>query len=419
MVNKKPYVLLLGGGPDQCFIIATAKQMGLGTAVVDLNPHSPGFVSADCFATISTRDARAIIAYVEELISSGIDIRGVCVMGSDIPHIVSKVAGYFGWVGPSAQTATWATHKLAMKRRLSAGGIPVPRYLKVHSGQEILQVWRSWNCQQVVVKPVDQAGSRGVWCIGEERLADTAFMNAHAKSRSKEVMVEEFVKGPQVSTESILTAGCSATPGLVDRCYETTESYLPQIIENGGWYPSRLSREQKIDIQCLVEKAAAVLGVTEGVAKGDVVVCPDRGPMVIEMAARLSGGDFSESLIPLGCGVNYVEAALRVALGLPIDWNCLQPKFERAVINRYFFLPAGRLQEIRGVSEATALPGVSKFKLFVNPGDHLPAITSHGDRSGVFIIVSESLIESEAIEKEIYRKVNFKIDGRWRCGHPQ
>jgi biotin carboxylase len=419
MADPKPHVLLLGGSCDQRFIIATARTMGLGTVVVDLNPHSPGFADADFFSPISTRDAQAIIAYAEDLMASGIDIRGISVMGSDIPHIVAQVADRFGWAGPSAQTAAWATHKFAMKERLQAGGIPVPRYARVHNGEEIRHHWKRWHCRQVVVKPVDQAGSRGVWCIDEAQQADAAFAHAHAAGRCKEVMVEEFVPGPQVSTESILADGRSATPGLVDRCYETTESFHPQIIENGGWYPSRLPPEQQLAIQRLVEKAAGVLGITAGVAKGDVVVCPKRGPMLIEMAARLSGGDFSESLIPLGCGVNYVEAALRVALGLPVDWPELQPKFEKSVINRYFFLPPGRLQEIRGASEAATQAGVAKFELFVQVGDDLPAMTSHGARSGVFIVVTDHLAASEALAQEIYTKVTFKIDGRWHCGHPQ
>ena len=148
------------------------------------------------------------------------------------------------------------------------------------------------------------------------------------------------------------------------------------------------------------------------------MVCPERGPMLIEMAGRLSGGDFSESLIPLGCGVNYVEVALQIALGAPVDWSLLEPRFERSVINRYFFLPAGRLEEIDGADEVAGWPEVTKFELFVKPGDQLPEIISHGQRSGVFIIVSASREMSEALEEKLYRRVRFKIDGRWQSGRP-
>ena len=418
MTDSKPYVLLLGGSHDQCFIIKTAKRMGLGTVVIDLNHSSVGFCDAELSAVISTRDVPAIIAYVERLLGEGINIRGVSVMGSDIPHIVQQVSSHFDWVGPSAQTANWTTHKFAMKQRLQLEGIPVPCFARVFKADEICQQWQAWGCQKVVVKPVDQAGSRGIWCIDSLEQAEAAFYHAFSMARCGEVLVEEYVPGAQVSTESIVSGGRSATPGLVDRCYQTTQSFLPQIIENGGWYPSALPTKQLEEIISLVEASAKVLGISDGVAKGDVVVCPDRGPMLIEMAARLSGGDFSESLIPLGNGVNYVEVALQVALGLPIDWQLLQPEFTKSVINRYFFLPPGNLEQIFAAEEVCRWPGVEKFELSVQVGDVLPEITSHGHRSGVFIIVTDVRSKSEALEQKVYEAVRFKIDGTWHYGHP-
>jgi len=81
------------------------------------------------------------------------------------------------------------------------------------------------------------------------------------------------------------------------------------------------------------------LGISKGVAKGDVVISPSKGPMIIEMAARLSGGDFSESLVPLGSGVNYIESVIKIAMGAIPNWKKLKEKFYKSVANRYFFLP--------------------------------------------------------------------------------
>ena len=39
------------------------------------------------------------------------------------------------------------------------------------------------------------------------------------------------------------------------------------------------------------------LEINNWVAKGDIVIDKKRGPIIIEMAARLSGGDFCESLV--------------------------------------------------------------------------------------------------------------------------
>ena len=105
--------------------------------------------------------------------------------------------------------------------------------------------------------------------------------------------------------------GKAYTPGFVDRNYEMLTRFAPHFIENGGIHPSKIQGELRKAIEGLIERAALALGIENGVAKGDVVITGDGKPMIIEMAARLSGGDFSESLIPLGCGVNIVKAAIR------------------------------------------------------------------------------------------------------------
>ena len=63
-----------------------------------------------------------------------------------------------------------------------------------------------------------------------------------------------------------------------------------------------------------ISKAASAIGLKTGVIKGDIVI-GENGPVVIEIAARLSGGDFSESLVPIGSGINYVKSVLELSLG--------------------------------------------------------------------------------------------------------
>ena len=86
--------------------------------------------------------------------------------------------------------------------------------------------------------------------------------------------------------------------------------------------------------------------------------------MIIEMAARLSGGDFSEGLVPLGTGINYVKEVIRIALGEEPIWSNMEEKYSKAVANRYFFIPTGKLDDIIGLEEAIKIPEVEKINLF-------------------------------------------------------
>lgn len=411
-------ILILGAGPDQMFMINTAKELGLLTVAVDGNPEAPGLKVADYSRPISFADVPAVIVYVKELLSAGVNVAGVTTMGSDVPHLLAEIANFFSWAGPSMETGRLATDKYAMKKCFEEHGIPVPSFELANGPEAVNRIWRDWGVDKVVLKPTDRAGSRGVSVLCNTFEIQRAWDSAKTNSISGHVLLEEYIDGPQISTESILFDEYAVTPGFADRVYDGMDVYWPQIIENGGWVPSREDSRTRERVTNLVHAAARALGIKRGVAKGDVVISPQRGPMVIEMAARLSGGDFCESLVPLGTGVNYVKDVLQIAIGGCPDWQSLIPRHHTAVANRYFFLPAGRLEEVRGEVEVQSRSYISKFQLFYQVSDEIPVIENHGQRVGVFVATAESRSELQRRIDEVYEVVRFLVNGTWYSGRP-
>ncbi|MGD9546511.1 MAG: ATP-grasp domain-containing protein [Candidatus Krumholzibacteriia bacterium] len=415
-----PVLLVLGGSTDQIFMIRTARRMGLRTACLDGNPAAPGLQAADLGAAIDFSDLDAVFAWIDERRRAGENLAGVSTMGSDVPHLLAAISARYGWPGPTAETGRLATDKLAMKERFAERSVPVPRFAAVAAAADARDRWRAWECSRVIVKPTDRAGSRGVQVLSDESALPSAVETARRESRTGGVILEEFVDGPQISTETVVLQGRAVTPGFADRLYEGMEVFHPQIMENGGWLPSQFAGTPvQGQVERLVESAAAALGIATGVAKGDVVVCPRRGPMMIEMAARLSGGDFSAGLVPLGTGVNYVEAVIALALGREPDRDRLQPSRRLVVANRYFFPPPGRLDEVDVPADFSARPGLAKLEITRRPGDVLPRIASHGDRAGVMVLTGGSRAEVQELIDEGYRRVRFRVDGSWRSGLPE
>lgn len=411
-------LLVLGAGSDQVFMIKTAQSMGFLTVAVDANPSAPGLKVADYAQAIDFSAVDKVIQYCTQLQAKGIYLAGVSTMGSDIPHIVAAIAKHFGWPGPSEQTGQWASHKFAMKQRFEQMGIPVPRYALVESKENILALWQEWGCDKLIIKPTDRAGSRGVRIIHQQADIISALEHARSFSLNGEILLEEFIDGPQISTESIIAGDQSATPGFADRVYEGMECFWPNIMENGGWLPTRQSPSAKAQISVLAEKAARALEIVQGVAKGDIVICPRRGPMVIEMAVRLSGGDFSASLVPLSCGINYVKTVIDIALGEQICLDDLIPKHNLWVANRYFFLPPGKLEAIEGLDWVAAQTFCKKLEFYAEAGVELPTILSHANRTGVFVLTADSRVILEQQIEQVYSRARFKISGQWCSGRP-
>lgn len=409
-IKPKPTLLILGAGIDQTFPIKVAQEMGLRVLVADSDPDAPGFHIADEFSLTSNRDVVALKVLCDKSASRGFPVVGILVMGTDIPHIAAELSNYLNIPGPSFDTGRWTTNKYLMKKRLVEAGVPVPWFAMVNNYEDLKRKIGEKGVGKFVIKPTDRSGARGVFVIGvNDSDLESLYNEAKAESNCGEVILEEFIEGDQISTESILWHGKAYTPGFVDRNYEMLNKFAPHVIENGGTHPSKISCELKGKVKILVEQAALALGIFNGVAKGDVVVSLDGYPMIIEMAARLSGGDFSESLIPLGCGVNIVRAAIQIAVGDVPNLKKLEDKWERFVANRYFFSHPGKIISVSGLEEARKFDWLKKLDLNVVPGDSIEKIKSHVGRLGVFIVVADSESELRDRIKIIYDLIRMEV----------
>jgi biotin carboxylase len=400
---SRPRLLVLGASRDQLFLIRTARAMGFAVMACDQNPASPGFDEADEAVPISTRDVPALCAFLDRHPQRA-ELAGVITMGSDIPELVQAVAEHAGLPRLSRETVRLATDKLAMKERFRREGVPIPWFAEVGSVGEIeLALERH---RRLVLKPVDRSGSRGVFVIDRSSDLPDLLRRSREFSFAGRTMVEEFLEGPQISTESILCDARAATPGFADRNYDDLERFLPQVLENGGWVPTRLTAAEREAVARTAEAAGRALGIDRGVAKGDLVLTSE-GPKVIEVAARLSGGDLSESLVPLATGVNYVRAAIDLAVGKEPDFAALVPRLERHVANRYFFPAAGVLERVEGLEAVRGQDWVEKLELYYRPGEEVPPALSHAHRFGVFIVSAPDRVTLEERIDRVYRTLEI------------
>jgi len=257
----------------------------------------------------------------------------------------------------------------------------------------------------VVIKPLSEAGSRGVFLLTNEKNVDLNFQKSLRYSDDSTILVEKFINGPQISTESIIINNDIYTPGYADRNYENLEKFLPQIMENGGWVPSQHENiKEKVEQE--ISKAASAIGLKTGVIKGDIVIGKN-GPVVIEIAARLSGGDFSESLVPVSSGINYVKSVLELSLGKKPNPNQLRAKNKKVVANRYFFVNGGVLKKIEGLEKLKGKTWLEKFEIWREIGSKLPHLSSHGNRTGVFVVSGKSRKLVQSRVDWIYKNIKF------------
>ncbi|HXL98819.1 MAG TPA: ATP-grasp domain-containing protein [Rhizomicrobium sp.] len=378
-------ILIVSGGIEAADAAKRAKEMGLYVVVSDRDPEAPGFAFADSCIIADVYGADETAAAADRFNRKICKIDGVICVAADAPQTTAAVAKRLNLPGLSPESARIACDKLAMKERFLAAGVAIPWFSPVATPQA-LQRMAIERGRDLVIKPVDSRGSRGVQRVAQVADLDKAFALAREHSPTQRVMVEQYLDGPQVSTESIVVNGRCFTPGFSDRNYEFLERYAPFFIENGGDLPSHLPADTQAKVREMVARAAQALGIVNGTVKGDIVV-HNGEPHIIELAARLSGGFFCTREIPLNTGVDFIGAAIKVALGESVTAEELEPKEFTPVIQRYAFPKPGRVTSVAGADEARRIPGIAEVVITAKPGDIIPPA---GDKrpSGAMVLAT-------------------------------
>ena len=378
-------ILIISGGIEAVDAAKRAKDMGHTVVVSDRDPHAPGLAFADSCLIADVYGATETAAAAERYNRKIRRIDGVICVAADAPITAATVAQRLRLPGLPIHVAELACDKLAMKKAFVSAGVAVPWFTEVRTPQELQRVAIERG-RDLVIKPADSRGSRGVQRVAQVEDLTAAFMLARSHSPTERVMVEQYLSGPQVSTESIVMGGRCFTLGFSDRNYEYLARYAPFFIENGCDLPSHLPEETQAKVKSLVARAASAMGISDGTVKGGIVV-HDGEPYMIKLAARLSGGFFCTREIPLNTGVDFIGAAIKIALGETVDETDLTPKHFVPVVQRYTFPSPGTVVSVSGADEASKIPGIAHVIITAREGDIIPPA---GDKrpSGAMVLAS-------------------------------
>lgn len=401
-------LLIVGAGAEQVPAYRAAKARGLTVVGSDMNPDAPAFAWTDYRLTASTRDAQATLAATRKFAANR-RIDGVMTIANDVPYTVAVVAEALGLPGIAVEAARCVADKLLMKEAFRAHAVACPWFAPVASAEALKHLVATAGPSRFVVKPVDGRGARGVLLIDRNSDLDWAFAEARRWGDCGRVIVEAFMPGLQLSTESFLIDGVAYTPAIAERNYEFLDRFAPYIIENGGTIPAPLDDYLRRRIDRLVAAGAAALGVRDGIVKGDLIVTPKGEPVIVELALRLSGGWFATHQIPAASGVDLVDAVISHALGEPVDATRLAPTRTRATAIRYWFPEPGTITRIDGEASLAELSGLIAYGFFRQIGDRQPEIRMHPDRFGYLIVEADDRATALARVAEGLARIHIEV----------
>ena len=397
----KRNLIIIGGGILQVPLIRTAKEMGLCTIVFDMSGTAPGIQEADQAVLMSTRDIEGCVREAK-IISRSRPVHGVVTAGTDASRAVAAIAGALELPGIRYQDAEAASNKVLMRKRLQRHGVPVPKFFSVWSLRDAREAMDEMTFP-LVLKPAENMGARGVIKVRSRGEIRAAFQHAKACSPTGEMILEEFMPGPELSVDALAWKNNFRITGIADRIIE----HEPYFIESGHNMPSQLPHEILTQAADVMRRGMDALGIHTGAGKGDLKVTP-QGIMVGEIAGRLSGGFMSSHTYPLHSGVDLLRAAVEIALGE--EPRNLEPVRNLVAIERGILAVPGKIVSLTGLEEMKETKGVEEAVFTRKVGDLLPQPTSNIDKVGHVVVCAPTLGEAEAAANDALSKAQILMD---------
>jgi biotin carboxylase len=399
----KEQIIILGAGVMQGPAIRIAKELGFFAVVLDGSAQAPCVSMADRFEQIDLKDKEGIETFARSLQGSGGRL-GIMTAGTDFSASVAWTAERLGLPGIPYEAALNASDKSRMRACFKKEALPSPDFLTITASDTFGAVSLPFP---LVVKPVDNMGGRGCRRVNAIEEFQEAASSAISFSRCGRAIVEAFMDGPEFSVDAIVYHGEITICGLADRHI----FFPPYFIEMGHTMPTVIEEEKQAALLETFRAGVRALGLAGsgsiGAAKGDIKLTA-RGPMIGEIAARLSGGYMSGWTYPYSSGVEPIRAAILAAMGRKPDG--LAPSKNHVCAERAFISIPGTVKTIAGLEEARNLPFVKDLFLRIAEGGKVSFPENNVTKCGNIIAASADRETAVAAAETAARSLLVRLD---------
>ena len=398
----KETLIILGAGVMQGPAIRIAKELGFYTIAVDGSRNAPNISMADRFEHIDLKDKEGIETFARSLKSSSPRL-GIMTAGTDFSASVAWVAEKLDLPGIPYEAALNASDKSRMRAVFKKNGLPSPDFITVTK--------TDFNAIDLpfplVIKPVDNMGGRGCRRVDSAEEFPEAVSSAISFSRTGRAIVEAFMDGPEFSVDAIVYHGEITICGLADRHI----FFPPYFIEMGHTMPTVIEEEKQAAMLETFRAGVRALGLAGkeniGAAKGDIKLTA-QGPMIGEIAARLSGGYMSGWTYPYSSGAQPIKAAILAAMGKEPDG--LVPDKKWTCAERAFISIPGTVKKIEGVSQARNLPFVNDLFLRAEEGGKVSFPENNVSKCGNIIASAPERETAAEAAEAAARSILIRLD---------
>jgi biotin carboxylase len=319
------------------------------------------------------------------------------VVAADTPMLAlaAAIAARMGLPHNPVEAVLNAANKARQRQRWAAAAVSQPQFAIVTAAAREDRIRDAAEAVgfPCVLKAVSLSAGQGILRADDAASAVTAarrirqVLAAARRPREEPLLVEEYLPGPELSIDGLLTGGDLAVTAIFDK---------PQIPDGPTFEETLLVTPSRLPAPVLAAavgtagQAARALGLTHGPVHAELRIDDRSGqpvPAMLELAARCIGGLCSRALRFPG-GKTLEELVLASALGQPLPAAGHDLARQAGV----FMLPVPRpgvLRAVEGRADAAAGPGITGLTITIPVGQRVLPLPD-GDRYLGFIFAEAS-----------------------------
>jgi len=302
-------LLVISSDSNDLVFVQAAHEMGVYVICCDRYDNwdiSPAKKLADEAWNIDYNDTETIAAKCRE---AGID--GVIAgYGEDRVTAASRISKAIG--APFYATVEQidiTRNKRIFKDLCKKNGVPVPEDFCFEL--PLSQKDRSSIRYPVIVKPADNGGRKGISVCENPEDLDQAVAHAREQSKTDAVIIEEYIKGTELSAVYTLSNGNISLSCLNDKYTSEDQNGTSRLCDL-VLTPSRYYQQYLDTVDQGIRSLLQDIGARNGVANFQLIV-GDQGIKAFEMGFRVNGND-DFKVIRKNNGIDFLKMLISYSL---------------------------------------------------------------------------------------------------------
>lgn len=271
----------------------------------------------------------------------------------------------------SIESEQLVENKYTMRNALYQDNVSVPLYIEVQSSEEVVNI-----PYPVVVKPIDSGGSRGVTKVESVNDIKCAIDRALSYSKSKKVLVEQFIDGREFSVEYISYKGVHKFITITEKI--TTGS--PYFVELEHHQPANLTLIEVEKIKKITEDTLNSLKIYSTPTHTELKINAEGELYIIEVGPRMGGDFITSDLVRLSTGYDFVKATIELSTN-----NFIEPFNYNKHCSGVYFLSSETLRLLPYFNKIRDISEIYSAKIY---NQEIKSVKESSDRSGHIIYQS-------------------------------